>query len=332
MHDLLGLPLVASAHGGEIDQMIVVIHWMMFILFAGWGGFFLYTLIRFRQSKSPKADPVGVKSHFSSYIEGAVAIFEVVLLVGFAYPLWSKRVNALPPEKDATVVRVIAEQFAWNVHYPGNDGIFGRTDIKLVTSDNPIGLDRSDPNAKDDITTINQLNLPVGKPVIVRLSSKDVIHSFGIPLLRVKQDAIPGEVIRVWFEPTMTNDQVLQAFTKWHHVTLADTGNIELQALVARDEYKGKDGNAILTKMQWITPDVIPQLVSAGITEIAVAPPTPIEIACAQLCGLGHYRMRGFVNIQTPEEYKAWLAEETALVQQEQQQQQAADSTTTTQQ
>lgn len=321
MHDFLGLPIVASSHGGEIDQMIIVIHWMMFILFVGWGSFFLYTLIRFRKSRNQKVDPIGVKSHFSSYIEGAVALFEVVLLVGFAYPLWSKRVNAFPTEKDATVVRVVAEQFAWNVHYPGNDGVFGRTDIKLVTSDNPIGLDRSDPNAKDDITTINQLNLPVGKPVIVRLSSKDVIHSFGIPLLRVKQDAIPGEVIRLWFEPTMTNDQVLQASIKRHHVTLADTGNTELQALVAMDEYKGKDGNAILTKMQGITPEVIPQLVSAGITEIAVAPPTPMEIACAQLCGLGHYRMRGFVKIQTMEEYKAWLAEETATLLQEQQQQ-----------
>ncbi len=330
MHDILGLPLVASAHGSEIDQMLVVIHWMIVILFVGWGSFFIYTLIRFRKSKNQNADPVGVKSRLTLYIAGAVGIFELVLLFGFDLQVWANRVSGFPPEKDATVVRVVAEQFAWNVHYPGNDGVFGRTDIKLVASDNPLGLDRSDPNAKDDIATINQLNLPVGKPVIVWLSSKDVIHSFSIPLLRVKQDAIPGEVIRLWFEPTMTNDQVLQASIKKHHVTLADTGNTELQALVAMAEYKGKDGNAILTVMQGITPELIPDLISVGITEIAVAPPTPMEIACAQLCGLGHYRMRGFVKIQTPDEYKAWLAEETAAVVLEQQQ--AAESTSTTQQ
>lgn len=329
MRDILGLPLAASAHGSEIDQMLVVIHWMIIILFAGWGSFFIYTLIRFRKSKNQNADPVGVKSHLTLYIAGAVGIYELVLLFGFDLQVWANRVSGFPPENDATVVRVVAEQFAWNVHYSGNDGVFGRTDIKLVSSDNPLGIDRSDPNAKDDITTINQLNLPVGKPVIVRLSSKDVIHSFSIPLLRVKLDAIPGEVVRLWFEPTMTNDQVLEASVKKHHVTLADTANTELEALVAMEEYKGKDGNPILTVMQGITPELIPQLLSAGITEIAVAPPTPMEIACAQLCGLGHYRMRGFVKIQTPEEYKAWLAEETAALIQEQQQ--AAESTATTQ-
>ena len=96
---------------------------------------------------------------------------------------------------------MVGEQFAWNIHYPGPDGKFGRTDIKLVSADNPLGLDRTDPNAKDDITTINQLNLPVDRPVLVHLSSKDVIHSFGLYEMRVKQDAIPGMNIPVWFIP-----------------------------------------------------------------------------------------------------------------------------------
>ena len=96
------------------------------------------------------------------------------------FPAWATRVKAFPSESEAVVVRVVGEQFAWNIHYPGPDGKFGRTDIKLVTADNPLGLDRTDPDAKDDITTINQLNLPVDRPVLVHLSSKDVIHSFGL--------------------------------------------------------------------------------------------------------------------------------------------------------
>ena len=102
----------------------------------------------------------------------------------------------MPSENEAVIVRVVGEQFAWNMQYPGPDGKFGRTDIKQVTADNPLGLDRTDAAAKDDITTINQLNLPVDRPALVHLSSKDVIHSFGLYEMRVKQDAVPGLTFR----------------------------------------------------------------------------------------------------------------------------------------
>ncbi len=103
-------------------------------------------------------------------------------------------------------MRVVAEQFAWNIHYPGPDGVFGRTDPKLITAGtNPLGRVPDDPAGKDDITTINQLHLPVNKPALIYLSSKDVIHSFFLPTMRVKQDAIPGQVIPIYFTPTMVN-------------------------------------------------------------------------------------------------------------------------------
>src|SRR5207253_896501 len=98
-----------------------------------------------------------------------------------------------PDESRALHVRVIAEQFAWNIQYPGPDHQFGKRDAKLVTPDNPIGLDLKDPAAKDDVTTINQLHIPVHTPVIVDVTSKDVIHSFFLPVMRIKQDVIPGQ-------------------------------------------------------------------------------------------------------------------------------------------
>ena len=107
------------------------------------------------------------------------------------------------------VVEVTAEQFAWNVHYPGPDRVFGRADIKLLDlQSNPLGIDRSDPAAKDDVTTLNQLYLPANRPIIVRLRSKDVIHSFNLPEFRVKQDAIPGFTIPVWFTPDVTTAEM----------------------------------------------------------------------------------------------------------------------------
>lgn len=251
-----GMPEIASAHGADIDFTMGLVHLLMLLLFVGWGVFFVYTLVRFRRRRNPVPSYAGRTGHGSTYLEIGVAVVEGILLVGFSIPIWAARVDAVPPEGESTVVRVVAEQFAWNVHYPGADGVFGRTDPKLVdTQTNPLGLDREDPASADDVTTLNQLHLPVDRPAIVRLSSKDVIHSFGVPELRVKQDAVPGLTIPVWFVPTVTTAQMREK-----------TGNPEF-------EY---------------------------------------EIACAQLCGLGHYRMRGFVTIQTPEEFTAWLAARAA--------------------
>jgi len=241
------MPINASAHGPGLDHLNALVHWLMAILFVGWGLYFVYVLFRFRAGKNPKADYRGVKSHISSYAEAAIVIAEVILLIGFAIPAWANWVK--PPVSDDTLtVRVIGEQFAWNVHYPGPDGKFGRTDIYAIDASNPLGLDRTDPLAVDDVTTINQLHLPVDRDVTVMLSTKDVIHSFALPVMRVKQDAIPGMVIPVYFRPIMTS---------------------------------GDD--------RW-------------------------EIACAQLCGLGHYRMRGFLTVHTEEGYNAWMDEQLAEI------------------
>ena len=311
MRELLPLPVDGSAHGIAIDNMLAIIHWLMLILFVGWGAFFVYTLIRFRRKRNPRADYMGVKSHVSSYLEVALALFEAVLLVGFAIPLWAKRVNDFPGEKDATVVRVVAEQFAWNVHYPGADGVFGRTSISLITDDNPLGLDRTDPNAKDDITTINQLHVPVGKPVIIRLSTKDVIHSFNLPTMRVKQDAIPGQVIPLWFTPVKTTDQLVAEMAEPFELK-GDGTSPKLFERIAIVDLAGKDSAVIVKKGDVFTSDVVKPLMDAGYTSVMAAPNVTTEIACAQLCGLGHYRMRGYLSVDTKEAYAAWMADQVS--------------------
>ena len=311
MREFLSLPIDGSAHGLAIDNMLAIIHRLMLVLFLGWGAFFAYTLIRFRQKKNPVADYTGVTSHVSSYLEIAVALFEAVLLIGLAVPLWAKRVSDFPSEKDATVVRVVAEQFAWNIHYPGADGVFGRTDISLISDDNPLGLDRSDPFAKDDIATINQLHVPVNKPVIVRLSSKDVIHSFNLPTMRVKQDAIPGQVIPLWFTPTKTTDQMIGEMAKKYQLKAEGTSP-ELFERIAIGDFIGKDSTTILKKGDVFTQEMIRPLLDAGVTEVLAAPNVTTEIACAQLCGLGHYRMRGYLSVDTKEAYAAWMADQVS--------------------
>ncbi len=204
---LLNLPFLASEHGKHVDDLIVYVHALMGVLFVGWLAYFLYAIFRFRKSKHPKADYVGVKGHFSNYLEGGVALVEAILLIGFAVPLWAKVVSQPPSEKDSTVLHVLAKQFEWNAHYAGTDGIMGKQDPALSTSGDPFGIDRmNDPNAKDDVTVLRTIVVPVNKPVIAHVTGLDVIHSFAIRAMRVCQDAIPGLSIPTWFTPTRVGE------------------------------------------------------------------------------------------------------------------------------
>lgn len=202
MEKILNLPVVASEHGHDVNALVELVHWLMGILLVGWTLFFLYTLFRFRAMPGRKADYHGVRGHASTWLEVGVASFEAILLLGFAIPLWAKTVDDFPPEKDSTIIRVVAEQFGWNFIYPGADGKFGRQDLLLVTAENPFGFDASDPATKDNFTVLNEAHVPLKKGVIINCSSKDVIHSFKVVPLRVTQDCIPGLNIPIHFVAT----------------------------------------------------------------------------------------------------------------------------------
>lgn len=165
-----------------------------------------------------------------------------VMFVGLgvmAKNAWAQ-VHFLPAAPSAVQVEVISQQFAWNFHYPGKDGILGHTDPNLVSAStgNPIGLDPNDKNGLDDIV-VPLLIVPVNHQVELVLRSQDVIHSFYIRELRLKQDLVPGMMIPIHF----TANQV--------------------------GEY---------------------------------------EIACAELCGLGHYKMHSCMQVVSDDDYQKWLA------------------------
>ena len=355
----LGLPKVsASTQGPAIDHVISLTHWLMLILFVGWGIFFIYTLIRFRASKNTKAEYSGVKNHYSSYLEAGVAVIEVALLFGFAFPIWASRVNDVPIDKEAVQIRVVGQQFAWNIHYPGPDGVFGNSSVDLVDeAENPIGLDRSDDFAKDDVVTVNQLHIPVNTPINISLSTKDVIHSFSLTELRVKQDAIPGMEIPVWFEATMTteefdylaNSKLInnepyrggEPFGDSNNNGKYDEGEDFVDIIVENhfydpwdyfidkkngkydegEDFTDKNNNGKYDEGEYFT-DKKNGKYDKGEDFVDRAnnkwdPPKGFEIACAQLCGLGHYRMKGFLTVHNDEGYSAWLQKELEYLEEE---------------
>lgn len=276
METFWGMPSLASDHGGEVDRMLWLIHGLMFALLIGWGVFYIVALARFRRARHPKASYEGIRGRWAAWIEGVVVAVKAALLVGLAVPVWATAVRALPgPEEDPVEVRVLAQQFVWNVHYPGSDGVFGQTRPELIDSGagNPIGLDRGDPYAGDDIVKINWLHVPVGRPVVVHLTSLDVVHGFSLPEFRVKQDAIPGMSVSVTFTPTKTTEQFREELRAEARAKLGD----DPQALAERlDAIEDRH----------------------------------FEIKCTQLCGMGHYNMRGFLKVHSEESYEAWLGEQ----------------------
>jgi cytochrome c oxidase subunit 2 len=237
------LPPQASAHAPDIDFVLTMVHWLMLVLVIGWGAYFVWALVRFREGAKPAPATSG---RWALWTEIGVVVAEGVLLVAIALPIWFRQTSASPnANPPVVVVRVVAEQFVWNIHYPGADGRFGATKLSLVTTTNPVGLDRSSPFGADDLLTLDELHVPINRPVVIQLSSKDVIHSFGVPAMRVKTDAIPGLLSPVSFTPTLAGH---------------------------------------------------------------------FDIACSQLCGLGHFRMKGTVIVESDAEYRAFLAAEAALL------------------
>ncbi|GBC98268.1 Alternative cytochrome c oxidase subunit 2 [bacterium HR17] len=236
---------LASEHGAAIDRLFVttlVITGVVFILVQLLLAFLVF---RYRGEAGRRAVfyPDNPRLELAWTIVPAVILTMLILSGG---RLWS-RIQLSSPPPDAFVVEVWGQQFKWAIRYPGKDGKFGRVDMRLISGDNPLGIDTKDPASKDDIffpAGEGELHVPVNKPVVVYLRSKDVIHSFYVPHFRVKQDAVPGMVTRVWFVPTR----------------------------------KGQ-----------------------------------FEIACAELCGQGHYTMRGILIVEDEAQVQEWLAQQSTV-------------------
>jgi len=217
-----GLVIQASTFAASVDSLFLLVLTITGIAFVVVEGILVYFLIRYRHRRGQKAAYV----HGNRRLEAAWTIGTGVMFLSLAiyqYGAWTRIKLELPDESQALVVGVSANQFEWEPTYPGPDG-------KLCTPD-------------DQRSAVNELHFPVDQPVVIRVKSEDVLHSFFIPELRVKQDAVPGMLIRFWFQATQS-------------------GNY--------------------------------------------------EIACAELCGLGHYRMRGKVTVEPQAEFAAWSAEQAA--------------------
>jgi len=233
------LPELVSVYGVDVDRQMNVTFEIAGVAFVSAHillGFFLW---RFGSNRPGPA----LYWHESHRMEITWTVVTAVVFVGLGLQgsrIWARQ-YLTPAPADALTIEVVGQQFAWNFRYPGPDGKFGRTAPNLVSDSegNYIGLDDNDPTGADDIMTQNIVAVPVNRPVKLLLRSRDVLHSFFVPVLRFKQDAVPGMIIPVYFTATKTG------------------------------EY---------------------------------------EVACSQLCGMQHYKMRARLLVMSDADFAAWLS------------------------
>ena len=209
------LPDQSSTVAGPIDDLFYLILWITSAVFVLVFVALVWFMFRYRYKEGRRA----VYTHGNNRLEIAWTVIPALILVFLGFisnSVWSDIKIDVPSAESSLVVDVRPRQFQWDIRYAGADGKF---------------------ETEDDITTINQLHVPVDKSVLLNMTAQDVIHSFFVPEFRMKQDAVPGMVTRFWF-------------------TATDTGGY--------------------------------------------------EIACAELCGLGHYRMRGFVTVHSAADFEKW--------------------------
>jgi cytochrome c oxidase subunit II len=196
-----GLPENASEHGELVDNMDGFVHWFMLFLFVGWSIYLVHVFYRYNAKRNPRANYAGVTGHSTTHIEIGVCIVEAILLFGFAFPLWARQADEFPTGPEVVKLRAVGEQFGWSFHYAGNDGVLGGINPKLTSPSNVIGRDMTDPNGKDDFLNTGMMKIPVNRPVIIDVRSKDVIHNLALTSMRAAQDATPGVKSHIWFKP-----------------------------------------------------------------------------------------------------------------------------------
>jgi cytochrome c oxidase subunit 2 len=191
-------PENVSTFGFELDRLFAVIWYITLAIFFLTYGLLVYVLVKYRQKPGVKASG----SHGNNMLEFTWTILPTFLFAGlgiYTDNAWEVTKNEQRIPKPDIEIEVLGKQFNWMFRYPGADGVLGKQSPKFRTVDNPFGLDANDPNAVDDIIMENEFHLPINKNILVRLSSVDVLHSFFLPNFRVKQDALPGNWMKVWF-------------------------------------------------------------------------------------------------------------------------------------
>jgi cytochrome c oxidase subunit II len=239
----------ASVEGEKIDFMLYLTIGVTGVVFVITQILLFWFSFKYQEKDGKKAFFFPHNTKLELLWTTVPAIFLTVLVV-FGLINWFKMTGDAP--KNATLIEITGHQFAWEIRYPGKDGVLGKKNYRKYNqpSGNTLGVDFDDPASMDDIHVPSEMHVPIGKPVKLVINAMDVIHDVGLPHFRMKMDAVPGIPTTLWFTPKYTTA-----------------------------EMKVRSGNANFV----------------------------YEISCDQICGKGHFSMRGVIVVESEADYKQWL-------------------------
>ncbi|MGH8582852.1 MAG: c-type cytochrome [Gammaproteobacteria bacterium] len=189
-----------SSNWDLMDVTLIITFWITGFVFVAILLFMAYALVRYRYRADRRAAYEPENKRLEWWLIGLTTVGIVAMLVPGLY-VWAMFIDV---PKDAFTLEAVGQQWKWTFRLPGKDGELGRSDTKLISGDNPFGLSLNDPKGQDDVLVSDEeLRIPLGRPVLVLLRGKDVLHDFYVPHFRVKMDVVPGMVTRLWFTPTV---------------------------------------------------------------------------------------------------------------------------------
>src|SRR5690606_4475563 len=280
-----GLVLISNAaaeHGKDVDNLMAISFIMIFVVQFITQALLHYFAFKYRGVEGRKALYFADNNRLEA-IWTIVPVIALSILILYGLYTWNNVMFVDPEEEDVIYVELYAKQFSWEARYAGEDNALGKANVRLIEGINTLGVDMSDPNAKDDVV-VNELHLPVGKRVVFKIRSQDVLHSAYMPHFRAQMNCVPGMVTQFSFIPTITTAEFRQL-----PETVEKVANInkirgkKSQELIA-------EGNEALEPYQF---DYL--------------------LLCNKICGASHYNMQMKVVVETQEEFDKWISEQETL-------------------
>jgi cytochrome c oxidase subunit 2 len=272
------LPNSASEHGADYDNLMWISFAIIFFVQTITQALLHYFSYKYRGEKGKKA----LFYADNDKLEMIWTIIPVITLAGLIlYGLYTwTDIMTVEENEEALVVELYAQQFNWKARYAGEDGVLGDANVRFLQDfegRNLVGIDATDPNGFDDVV-VQELHLPVGREVIFKMRSQDVLHSAYMPHFRAQMNCVPGMITEFAFTPNKTTEEMRQ----------------------------DPDVRAKVKKINKIRVEKSKELVASGDTEL-----DPYEfdflLLCNKICGASHYNMQMKIIVETEQEFEAWM-------------------------
>ncbi|WP_373057844.1 cytochrome c oxidase subunit II [Zunongwangia sp. H14] len=272
------LPAAASEHGSQYDNLMFISIAVIMTVQVITQALLFYFGYKYRGNKTKKA----LFYADNDRLEFIWTIIPVVVLAGLIlYGLftWSNIMN-INEDDDPLVIELYAKQFSWTARYSGEDNTLGKANVRFIEGINQLGVDENDTYAQDD-KVATELHLPVGRPVLFKLRSQDVLHSAYFPHFRAQMNVVPGMITQFGFTPTVTSEEMRSS------------------------EYMEEK----VRRINEIRRENSTELVANGESPLD-AYEFDYYLLCNKICGVAHYNMQMKIVVESPEEYEAWLTEQ----------------------